>query len=118
MKSEHYDVCFVVTDKKVGCVCEQNFKLKSKTNSLAPPFKSNEESTIEMRCTPLATYVAVFYPLKNGKNSWFIFMGEKHFNVLRVTVVQPGLISRSPFLLHIFFVSNYINTGNNSLKVC
>lgn len=33
MKSEHIDVYFVVTDKEVGCVCEQNFKLKIKTNS-------------------------------------------------------------------------------------
>jgi hypothetical protein len=39
MKSEHFDVYFAVTDKEVGCVCEQNFKLKSKTNNLAPPFK-------------------------------------------------------------------------------
>jgi hypothetical protein len=99
----------------VGCVCEQNFKLKSKTNNLAPPFKKKWRKYHWNALYSTAYICGSFYLLKDGKNSWFvegwpegaIFMGEKWFNISRVTIVHPRLIFWSIFFI-MFSVSIYV----------
>lgn len=64
MKSEHFDVYFVVTDKEVGCVCKRNLKVNSKTNNLAPPLKKEMKKVLLKHAVLHRLQMCQFLPIE------------------------------------------------------